>query len=149
MGTLYFDDIEVGACRALPMTYEITTEEIVGFAGLWDPRPFHLDEVAAAATVFGGLVACSAHLFAILSWFASRGEQRTATLAALAFDEVRVRQPVRPGDRLSCAITCLEKRDSLSRPDRGVVRSRAELSNQHGTVVFSAVVTTLVARCPR
>jgi len=149
MEIVYFEEIEVGRQRTKSPTYEVKKEEIIEFARRWDPRPFHVDEVAAASSVFGGLVACSAHIFSILSWFASRAEGRTASLAALGFDEVHIRHPVRPGDRLSCRITCLEKRESVSHHDRGIVRSRASLSNQHGEVVLSTVVTTLVAKRSR
>ena len=148
MEIMYFVDIVVGQERIKSVTYEIKKEEIIEFARRWDPRPFHVDETAAASSVFGGLVACSAHIFSILSWFAARAEGRIASLAALGFDHVRLHHPVRPGDLLSCRITCLEKRESLSNHDRGIVRSSASLMNQHDVVVFSAVVTTLVARRP-
>jgi acyl dehydratase len=108
-----------------------------------------MDEAAAAQSVFGGLAACSAHIFSILSWFVSRGEGRTAALSALAFDEMRMRHPVRPGDSLTCRMQYLSKRESRTKVDRGVVRYRGSLVNQEGTVVFSLVVTSLVARRPR
>jgi acyl dehydratase len=146
---VYFEEIEVGRERTKSPTYEVEKEEIVEFARRWDPRPFHVDEVAAASSVFGGLVACSAHIFSILSWFTSRAEGRMASLAALGFDEVRIHHPVRPRDRLSCTITCVEKRDSVTHDDRGIVRSVASLANQYGELVFSTVVTTLVAKRPR
>ena len=149
MDTIYFEDIKVGEKRTRSITYHVDKEEIIEFASRWDPRPFHLDEAAAASSVFEGLVACSAHIFAILSWFSTQGKGRTATLAALGFDEIRVHQPVRPGDTLSSSIVCLEKQESRSKQDRGIVRSLVSLSNQHGTEVFSVVVTTMVAKRPR
>lgn len=146
---LYFEDVEVGRVYVKSATFEVTREEIMQFAGKWDPRPFHVDEAAAADSVFGGLVACSAHIFSILSWFASRGEGRTASLAALGFDSMRMHHPVRPGDRISCQIQCQDKRPSRAKDDRGIVRYEGTLINQDGVVVFSAVVTTLVAKRPR
>jgi acyl dehydratase len=147
--SVYFEDIEIGKVDAKPQVYEVTEEEIVEFARRWDPRPFHLDESAAASSVFKGFAACSAHVFSILSWFAAQpGSKRTASLAAVAFDEVRLHHPVRPGDKLSCAFKCLEKRESATKPDRGIVRFLGELSNQAGKAAFSAVITVLVARRP-
>ncbi len=148
MNGIYFEDIEVGRKVAEPGTYEVTRDEIIEFASRWDPRPFHIDEDAAAASIFGGLAACSAHIFSILSWFASRGQGRTATLAALGFDQMCMHRAVRPGDTLSCDIQCLEKRESRSKADRGIVRYRRSLTNQHNEVVFSVIVTILVARRP-
>ena len=148
MDVMYFEDIEVGKKRNKSVTYKVTKEEIVQFARHWDPRSFHLDEKAAVSSVFGGLVACSAHIFSILSWFATHGEKRTASMAALGFDELRMRHPVRPNDTLSCTFTCLEKHESRSKQDRGIVRTLASLSNQHSIEVFSAVITTMVAKRP-
>ena len=149
MEPVYFEEIESGEKIAGSALFEVTKEEIIEFAGRWDPRPFHIDEAAAASSVFGGFVACSAHVFSILSWFAAQPERRGASLAALGFDEVRLHHPVRPGDKLSCTFTCLDKRDSASNPDRGIVRHRGVLSNQDGMEVFSAIVTTLVAKRSR
>ncbi len=146
---LYFEDVEVGKVYVKSAVFEVTREEIIQFAGRWDPRPFHVDDAAAKDSVFGGLVACSAHIFSILSWFASRGEGRTASLAAVGFDAMRMHHPVRPGDRISCRIQCLDKRTSRTKNDRGIIRYEGTLINQEGTVVFSAEVATLVARRPR
>jgi len=38
-------------------SYRVTREEIVDFATKYDPFPFHVDEKAAQATPFGGIIA--------------------------------------------------------------------------------------------
>lgn len=149
MGIVYFEDIEVGQKWVKSMRYQVGKEEIIEFARRWDPRYFHVDPEAAVSSVFGGLVACSAHIFSILSWFGTHGERRTASMAALGFDDLHMRRPVRPGDTLSCSFTYLEKRESKSKQDRGIVRTSASLSNQQDIEVFSAVITTMVAKRPQ
>jgi acyl dehydratase len=149
MNILYFEDVVVGKKRNKSVTYQVNKKEIIEFARHWDPRSFHLDEKAAVSSVFGGLVACSAHIFSILSWFATHGNKRTASMAALGFDELRMRHPVRPNDTLSCTFTYLEKHESRSKQDRGIVRTLASLSNQLSIEVFSAVITTMVAKRPQ
>lgn len=146
MNIMYFEDIEVGQNRVKSVTYQVKKEDIIEFARQWDPRSFHLDEAAAVSSVFGGLVACSAHIFSILSWFGTHGNRRTASMAALGFDELHMRHPVRPDDTLSCCFTYLEKRESKSKQDRGIVRTLASLSNQQNIEVFSAIITTMVAK---
>ena len=146
MDIIYFEDVEVGKKRTKSVTYQVKKEEIIEFARHWDPRSFHIDEVAAVSSVFGGLVACSAHIFSILSWFATHGQSRTASIAALGFDKLRMHHPVRPGDTLSCSFEYLEKRDSHSKQDRGIVRTLATIFNQQNVAVFSAIVTTMVAK---
>jgi acyl dehydratase len=70
-------------------------------------------------------------------------------MAALGFDELHMRHPVRPNDTLSCTFTCLEKHESRSKQDRGLVRTLASLCNQLNIEVFSAVITTMVAKRPQ
>ena len=149
MNIMYFEDIEVGQKKVKSEAYKVKKEEVIEFARHWDPRSFHLDEAAAVSSVFGGIVACSAHIFSILSWFATHGKRRTASMAALGFDKLRMHYPVRPNDTLSCTFTYLEKHESRSKQDRGIVRTLASLSNQQNTEVFSAIVTTMVAKRPQ
>jgi acyl dehydratase len=42
-------------------------------------------------------------------------------------------------------VSILETRRSRSKPDRGILRTRVEVLNQHGTVVLSAVAVNLIA----
>ena len=146
MDIIYFEDVEVGKKRTKSVAYQVNKEEIIEFARHWDPRSFHVDEVAAVSSIFGGLVACSAHIFSILSWFATHGQSRTASIAALGFDKLHMHHPVRPGDTLSCSFEYLRKRESHSKHDRGIVRTLATISNQQNIEVFSAIVTTMVAK---
>lgn len=60
MAKRFFEDIAEGErldCRFV----SFSKEAIVGFAGEFDPQPFHVDEKAAASSVFGGLIASSLH----------------------------------------------------------------------------------------
>lgn len=52
---LYLEDLYVGQ-RFTSGTYRMDEERIKAFAAEFDPQPFHLDQVAAQATVFGGVV---------------------------------------------------------------------------------------------
>ena len=149
MNIKYFEDIEVGEKYFKSITYKVEKKEIIEFARHWDTRYFHIDETAAVSSIFGGLVACSAHIFSILSWFGTHGERRTASMAALGFDKLHMRHPVRPGDTLSCCFTSLEKRESRSKNDRGIVRYSVSLFNQQHIEVFSGVITSMVAKRPQ
>jgi acyl dehydratase len=53
MPTLYFEDAEIGtSCTA--GSYLVTKNEIIRFAKQYDPVPRHIDEEAAARSIFGG-----------------------------------------------------------------------------------------------
>ena len=143
----YLDDVEVGY-RSSVGGYELTAEEIVEFAGRWDPFPFHTDERAAKASVFGGLTASSCHIFAICTRLWHDDPNRIEVLAMLGKDEMRFPNPARPGDRLTYETECIEKRVSKSKPDRGVVTVRDRLVNQFGETVLEQKVSLMVPRRP-
>ena len=67
MAILYYEDIEVGKTVNVG-EYEITKDEVVEFASKWDPLPFHVDEKAAEASIYGGFIASGSHVIAIRSW---------------------------------------------------------------------------------
>ena len=69
-----------------------------------------------------------------------------AIIASLGWDETRFHAPVRSGDSLQLRQEWIDKRLSDSKPDRGVIRSRLSLVNQHSVVVMSQFDTILV-RC--
>ena len=56
----YWEDMLPGSVRDLG-TITPTREEIIAFASQFDPQPFHLDDEAANASVFGSLCASGWH----------------------------------------------------------------------------------------
>ena len=145
---LLFDDIEVGTVMTSNKPYEITAEEIKEVAGRWDPQPFHLDEADGEASHFGGLVASGLHTLAASIRLGTEEVPRTAAVAGLGIDEVRMLAPVRPGDSLTQTTEIFEVRPSRSRPDQGIVRGRRAVRNQDGVEVMTYLVTWMVARVP-
>ena len=142
---LYFDDIEVGY-RSHVGDYLLTREEVIEVAQRWDPQPFHIDERAAEASVFGGLVASSLHLFAICTRLFFDHADAIQVMAMLSKDAVQLPNPARPGDTLRYGTQCVARRESQSRPDRGVITLADVLANQHGEPVLTQQVSLLVAR---
>ncbi len=81
--------------------------------------------------------------------FADHCLSRVASLASPGIDELRWPAPVRPGDSLRLRATLVEVRRSRSKPDRGLVRTRAELINQNDEVVLALTAMNLIrARHP-
>lgn len=144
--TICFEDYVVGEVMHIEQRYVMTEEEIISMAQKWDPQPFHVDREAAKESIFGGLVASSAHAFPIFVWLGQQQPRKVAAISALGFDKIRFSHPMRPGDELRYEYSCLEKRVSASRPNAGVVRCEGRLINQYGEVVFSGEVASLVRR---
>jgi acyl dehydratase len=64
--------------------------------------------------------------------------------ANLGWDEVRLPNPVFEGDTLYSQSEVLEKHESKSRPDVGIVRVRTTGFNQDGKTVIGFVRTVMV-----
>jgi acyl dehydratase len=147
--TLYFEDYVPG--RTIDCgSFSVSEADIITFAKEYDPQPFHVDPVAAAEGPFGGLIASgwqttSMMMRQLVEHFLSP----ESSLGAAGVDEVRWPKPVRPGDTLHVRATVLEARRSNSKPDRGIVRSVAEATNQDGETVMRVTAINFVrARNP-
>ena len=129
MTSLYFEELQIGI-RSAAGPYSLTKEEIIRFAKQYDPIPRHIDEELAAQSVFGGLTASGSHTFAIYILLSGQLQPHFQVLMGLGWDELRLTNPVRPGDALDLEMTILELRPSKSKPDWGIVRNRNLLRNQ-------------------
>ena len=142
----YFDDVQVGDVMRFGR-YEVTREEIVEYAWQFDQQPFHLDEEAARASMFGGLIASGWHIGAMfIRMVVEHMTSVHATSGAMGFDDLKWIRPVRPGDVLSVASEIREKIESRSRPDRGTVKIESRIINQRGEVVMSLVSLVIYLR---
>lgn len=117
----------------------VTREEIIEYATEFDPQPMHLDDEAASRSMLKGLSSSGWHTCAIMMRMIYDGFlHESSSLGAPGVDEVRWIKPVRPDDELTIRITCLEKRDSNSRPQVGLVRFNLEMLNAKGEIVMQS-----------
>lgn len=117
--------------------YRFTTDEILEFANRFDPQPFHIDEVAAESSPFGGLIASGWHTGSVYMGMYSRNFlNQTDSLGSPGVQNLRWLAPVRPGDVVRGTVEVLSTRPSASDPTRGTAFFRSELVNQNDVVVF-------------
>lgn len=145
----YFEDFEVG--RTIEVGKRtVSEEEIVGFAKQFDPQPFHVDHEAASKSIYGGIIASGWHTCGMMMRLMVDGFlNEAASMGSPGVDEIRWIKPVRGGDTLSVTTTALEKRESGSKPDRGVVVTMWEARNQHGEVVATIKGMGMFKRRPK
>jgi acyl dehydratase len=142
----FFEDFAPG------WTYEsearkLSAAETVAFAREWDPQRYHTDEGAARASPFGGLIASGWQTGCVAMRLMCDGYLTdSACVGSPGFEELRWLKPVRPGDSLRLHAEVLEARLSSTRPDRGIVRWRWEMLNQHDEVVLSILGTQFFLR---
>ena len=143
--TLYFEDLAVGD-EWTSDAYDITEAEIREFADQYDPQWFHTDpDRAADESPYGGLIASGWHTASVsMRLLVECFLEEAATMGAKGVDELRWRQPVEPGDRLSVRAEVDDR--AADSDSRGTVRLRVETSTADGEVVFSMVGIVLFAR---
>jgi len=120
---LTFDQLKPGARFRLGQK-EMTAEEIVAFAELYDPQPFHLsDEGARGHPVFERLCASGWHTGVVMNLLIDRFWRRTKVkgLAGGGIDGLRWLQPVYAGEVLDFELELIAVRRSRSRPERGFI----------------------------
>jgi acyl dehydratase len=147
--TLYLEDFKPGDTHEFPGRHAFTRDEIIGFARQYDPQPFHVDEEAAARSIYGGLIASGWQTVGVTFRLAVDGLiNRVASMGSPGVDEIRWLKPVRPGDTVRVRVEVLEVRASLGKPDRGFTRFRYETLNQRDEIVMTMVGMGLFARRP-
>jgi acyl dehydratase len=144
-GPLYYEDMEPGA-ELLSPPETIDKDELVAFARIWDPLPFHVDE-EAGRKAFGSITAPGLFMLAVKQRLVHTLPAQ-AVIASMGYDEVRFQEPLRPGDTVVLRQVWESRRLSASKPDRGVVTLRFSLLNQAGKTVLTHLDTVLVRRRP-
>src|SRR5689334_11185514 len=137
MPEYYWEDFKVGDTQPLG-THTLDAQEIVAFAKAFDPQPFHIDEQAAQASMYGGLIASGWHTLAlVMRMMVDSYLNRSASLGSPGVENVRWLKPVRPGDTIRASRTVTDTRASASRPEMGLVKNRWEVFNQNDELVMT------------
>ncbi|HYN62279.1 MAG TPA: MaoC family dehydratase [Rubrivivax sp.] len=133
----YWEDFAVGSTREFG-AMAVTREATLAFARDFDPQPFHLDDEAAAASLFGRLAASGWHSCAMaMRLMCDDYLLESSSLGSPGIDNLRWLKPVYPGDTLRMRLTVLESRSMKSRPGVGLVRTQWQMFNQHDEAVLS------------
>lgn len=148
MSDVWYESFKVGDTVRSPGK-TLSEAEIIDWAFKYDPQPFHMDKTAAEESIYGGIIASGWQIAAV----AFRMLMHTnifgnASLGSPGLDELRWRQPVRPGDTISTIVRVTETRTSKSKPDRGLVTLSYEIVNQKDEVVASFKAVQLLRRRP-
>ncbi len=145
---LYLDDLHVGQ-RFTSESYLMEAARIKEFAAEFDPQPFHLDQVAAEASVFRGLAASGWHTAAVAMRLLVAGGLPFADSIVGLGGDIAWPKPTRPGDTLQVESEIIEITPSRSKPQQGIVTVRSTMFNQDREAVYLLTAKLLVFRRPR
>ena len=138
-----YEDFEVGDIYRHPFGRTITQADNIWFTLLTNnPNPIHFDSAYAAQTEYKRPLVNSTLTLAIITGLSVADISQNAV--NLGWDEVRMPHPVLEGHTLYAQSEVLEKRESQSRPQQGIVRVKTIGFNQDGTIILEFKRTILV-----
>lgn len=115
----------------------VLKDDIIRFASEFDPQPFHLDEAAAKASLFGGLCASGWHTCSLaMRMMCDAYLLDSSSLGSPGLENIRWLKPVFAGDTVHIRLTVLESRPMESKPQIGLVKSRWQMFNQKNEEVM-------------
>jgi acyl dehydratase len=140
----YFEDYIVGSVYEFGSIL-VQEEDILDFAGRYDPQAFHMDPEKAKGGPFGGLIASGWHTAALtMRLLVDHYVSKVAGLGSPGSGPIRWLKPVRPGDELSIRVTILKAGKHRKKPDRGIVEALVETMNQRGEVVMTRTAIAIM-----
>jgi itaconyl-CoA hydratase len=146
MAGRYYEDFEVGVTYRHRPGRTLSEADNTWFTLLtMNTHPIHFDAEYAKRTEFGKPLVVSTLTLAVLVGMSVADTSRNA-VANLGWKEIKLPKPVFAGDTLYAESTVLDKRESKSRPDEGIVTIRTLGRNQHGEVVCEFERTFLVMK---
>lgn len=131
----YYEDFVVGDVYEHRPGRTITDADNVWFTLLtMNTHPAHFDYEFASKTEFGKPLVCSPLTVALMVGMSVSDVSQKA-VANLGWQDIKLTHPLFPGDTLYAESEVVEKRESKSRPEQGVVTVKTIGKNQHGDIV--------------
>jgi itaconyl-CoA hydratase len=130
-----YDQMEVGAVYRSRFGRTVLDADNVWFTLMtMNTNPIHFDADYAAGTEWERPLVDSTFTLALVTGLSVADLSERAV--NLGWREVRLPAPVYAGDTIRAETEILSKRESQSRPDRGIVTVRSRGINQRGEVVI-------------
>lgn len=149
MAGLYYEEFEIGKVLRHAPTRTITETDNLLFSTMtMNPQPLHLDAEFSKHTIHGQRLVNSIFTLGVVGGIPVADTTLGTTHGNLGFSEIRFPNPVFHGDTIHVETEVLDKRESKSRPDAGIVFFLHRGINQRGEVVCECRRTGLMMKHP-
>jgi acyl dehydratase len=149
MSGLYYEDFEVDQLFEHELRRTVSEYDNTLFCALThNPQPLHLDAEFAKQTEFGQRLVNSLFTLGLMVGVSVGDTTLGTTIANLGMTDVRFPKPVFHGDTLRSTTRVLEKRESRSRPDAGLVTFEHRCLNQRDEEVASCKRAAFMRKRP-
>ncbi|MFZ5880071.1 MAG: MaoC family dehydratase [Chloroflexota bacterium] len=145
----YFDELEVGM-KFKHGGRTVTEMDNVLFSALtMNTQPLHLNADFASKTEFGRPLVNGVFTFGLVVGLTVAELTEGTIVANLGYDRVAHPNPVFHGDTIYAESEIVEKRESKSRPNAGIVRIQCTGRKPDGTIVVEFERTALFLKKPQ
>lgn len=145
----YFEELHIGDSFDHQPSRTVTETDNLLFSALTlNPQPLHLDAEFAKASIHGQILVNSIFTLGLAVGLSVGDTTLGTTLGNLGFDKTTFPNPVFIGDTLTAHTVVVERRESASKTDRGIVTFEHTLTNQRDEVVCSCVRAGMMMRKP-
>jgi acyl dehydratase len=149
MPGLYFEEFVIGAEFKHEWTRTVTETDTILYTSLtMNPAPLHLDENYMRTTIHGQRIVPSLYTAGLIGGMIVADLTLRTTLGNLGYTKFDFPNPVFHGDTLRAESTIMDKRESKSRQDSGIVFFEHRGINQRDEIVHIAHRAGLMLKRP-
>lgn len=143
----FFEELNIGDTFAHQPSRTVTETDNLLFSTLThNPQPLHIDREFAGESIHGQILVNSIFTLGLVVGLSVGDTTLGTTLGNLGFDKTTFPNPVFIGDTLTASSKVIDKRESKSKSDRGIVTFEHTLTNQRGEVVVSCIRGAMMMR---
>ncbi len=139
-----FDEFTIGQVFETK-SFKLTKEDIMRFAGEFDPQYMHLDEEKANQGRFNGIIASGIHTLAIsFKLWVEQGIYGDDVIAGTRMNNIKFIKPVYPDDELHTIVEVIDKKAKNN--ETGIVTVLLYTFNDKEEKVFEGDLSVLIKR---
>lgn len=143
----FFEELNIGDTFVHQPSRTVTETDNLLFSTLThNPQPLHIDREFAGQSIHGQILVNSIFTLGLVVGLSVADTTLGTTLGNLGFDKTTFPNPVFIGDTLTASSKVIDKRESQSKSDRGIVTFEHTLTNQRGEVVVSCIRGAMMMR---
>ena len=147
MSGKFFEELNIGDSFAHQPSRTVTETDNLLFSALThNPQPLHIDREFAEKSLHGQILVNSIFTLGLAVGLSVADTTLGTTLGNLGFDKTTFPNPVFIGDTLTAVSHVRDKRESKTKPDRGIVTFEHTLTNQRGEIVCSCMRGAMMIR---
>ncbi len=137
-----FDEFTIGQVFETK-SFKLTKEDIMRFAGEFDPQYMHLDEEKANQGRFNGIIASGIHTLAIsFKLWVEQGIYGDDVIAGTRMNNIKFIKPVYPDDELHTIVEVIDKKTKNN--ETGIVTVLLYTFNDKEEKVFEGDLSVLI-----